>query len=305
MEKPVLLVMAAGMGSRYGGMKQIDPVGQNGEIIIDYSLYDAKRAGFEKAVFIIKEENEADFRRVLDNGVGKHLEIEFVYQSMQTVPLGCTVPEERVKPFGTGHAVLSAQSSIAAPFAVINADDFYGREAFEKMYDFLSHANDGEKCTYAMVGFYLKNTVTDSGFVSRGICETKDGYLANIVERTRIEKREAGIAYSEDEGNTWNSLDGNAVVSMNLWGFTPSIFQYLNDGFLRFMKEEVPVSPMKAEFYLPFVVNEMLTAQKAQVTVLSSRDKWHGVTHPEDKQEVVNAIQELTASGKYPAQLWK
>lgn len=305
MEKPVLLVMAAGMGSRYGGMKQIDPVGQNGEIIIDYSLYDAKQAGFEKAVFIIREEHEADFRQVLDKGAARHMEIEFVYQSLQDVPEGFVVPDGRVKPFGTGQAVLAARNNIDVPFVVINADDFYGREAFLKMYDFLSHAKDGEKCDYSMVGFYLKNTVTDNGAVSRGICETKDGYLRNIVERVRIERRETGIAFSEDEGKTWTALEDDAVVSMNLWGFTPSIFRYLNDSFVRFIKKDVPQNPLKAEFYLPFVVNEMLAADQAQVTVLSSKDKWYGVTHPEDKKDVVAAVGGLIASGKYPEQLWK
>jgi len=304
MEKPVLLVMAAGMGSRYGGMKQIDPVGQNGELIIDYSLYDAKQAGFEKAIFIIKEENEADFRKVLNSGAGKHMEIELVHQSLQSVPQGCSVPEGREKPFGTGHAVLSAQNNINVPFAVINADDFYGREAFHKMYDFLSEAGDGGKCEYAMVGFYLKNTVTDNGFVSRGVCETKNGYLNQIVERTRIERRGAGIAYSDDGGETWNALEESAVVSMNLWGFTPSIFRYLNESFIKFMKEKIPDNPQKAEFYLPFVVNEMLIAGRAQVTVLSSREKWYGVTYQEDKKEVTKAIQGLTASGQYPSELW-
>lgn len=304
MEKPVLLVMAAGMGSRYGGMKQIDPVGQNGELILDYSLYDAKRAGFEKAVFIIKEENEADFRKVLDKGAGRHMEIELVYQTLQNVPQGFEVPEGRVKPFGTGHAVLSAHGSINTPVAVINADDFYGQEAFQKMYDFLSQAKDGAKCDYAMVGFYLKNTVTENGFVSRGVCETKDGYLANIVERTRIERRGTELAYSENDGETWNPLEDNAVVSMNLWGFTPSVFDYLQDGFIRFMKEDVPNNPLKAEFYLPFLINEMLQNGKAQVTVLSSHDKWYGVTYQEDKEEVVAAIQGLSATGQYPAPLW-
>lgn len=306
MSNPVLVIMAAGMGSRYGGLKQIDPVGTCGEKIIDYSLFDARRAGFKKAVFIIKEELLPDFQEAVFQKASQYMEIEWVFQKLQDVPEGFDVPEGRVKPWGTGHATLTAARVLGdAPYAVINADDFYGREAFEKIYQFLKNAKDGEKQDFAMVGYYLKNTVTEHGYVSRGICQTENGKLQSITERTHIEKREDGIAFTEDDGNTWTSLSPEAVVSMNLWGFTPSFTQALETDFRRFFREDVPKNPEKAEFFLPFVVNDLLAQDKAQVTVLSSADKWYGVTYKEDKETVVNAIHAMTEKGVYPAPLWK
>lgn len=306
MKEPVLVVMAAGMGSRYGGLKQIDPVGVCGEKIIDYSLYDARQAGFRKAVFIIKEELLADFQEAVFSQAEKYMEIGYVFQKMDDIPAGNKVPEGRVKPWGTGHAALTAARVLGdAPYAVINADDFYGREAFQKIYDFLKNARDGEKLDYAMVGYYLRNTVTDNGYVSRGVCETRDGMLVNITERVRIEKRENGIAYTENGGETWNGLAGDTVVSMNLWGFTPSFTAELERDFVRFFREDVPKNPEKAEFFLPFVVNDLLAQGSAQVTVLSSADKWYGVTYQEDKQTVMDAVRAMTESGLYPSPLWK
>lgn len=306
MKEPVLVVMAAGMGSRYGGLKQIDPVGVCGEKIIDYSLYDARQAGFRKAVFIIKEELLADFQEAVFSQAEKYMEIGYVFQKMDDIPAGNKVPEGRVKPWGTGHAALTAARVLGeAPYAVINADDFYGREAFQKIYDFLKNARDGEKLDYAMVGYYLRNTVTDNGYVSRGVCETRDGMLVNITERVRIEKRENGIAYTENGGETWNGLAGDTVVSMNLWGFTPSFTAELERDFVRFFQEDVPKNPEKAEFFLPFVVNDLLAQGSAQVTVLSSADKWYGVTYQEDKQTVMDAVRAMTESGLYPSPLWK
>ena len=306
MKEPVLVIMAAGMGSRYGGLKQIDPVGVCGEKIIDFSLYDARRAGFQKAVFIIKEELLPAFQEAVFEKASRYMEIRWVFQKLTDVPQGEQVPAGRVKPWGTGHAALTAARELeGAPYAVINADDFYGREAFEKIYRFLKEAREGEKLHFAMVGYYLKNTVTEHGSVSRGVCSTEGGLLQGITERTRIERRGQGIAYTEDGGATWVPLDPDTVVSMNLWGFTPGFTQALERDFARFFREDVPQSPEKAEFYLPFVVNDLLAQGKAQVSVLSSADKWYGVTYQEDKQTVVRAIRTMTEEGLYPAPLWE
>ena len=306
MSDPVLVIMAAGMGSRYGGLKQIDPVGVCGEKIIDFSLFDARRAGFRKALFIIKEELLPDFQEAVFQKASRYMEIQWVFQKLTDVPEGATVPEGRVKPWGTGHAALTAARVLGdAPYAVINADDFYGREAFEKIYNFLKNARDGAKLDFAMVGYYLRNTVTENGYVSRGVCQIENGLLQSITERTHIEKRDQGIAFTEDNGATWTPLAQDAVVSMNLWGFTPGFTAALEKDFLRFFQEDVPKNPLKAEFYLPFVVNDLLEENKAKVTVLSSADKWYGVTYKEDKETVVNAIHDMTEQGVYPAPLWK
>ncbi len=306
MSDPVLVIMAAGMGSRYGGLKQIDPVGVCGEKIIDFSLFDARRAGFRKAVFIIKEELLPDFQEAVFQKASRYMEIQWVFQKLTDVPEGATVPEGRVKPWGTGHAALTAARVLGdAPYAVINADDFYGREAFEKIYNFLKNARDGAKLDFAMVGYYLRNTVTENGYVSRGVCQIENGLLQSITERTHIEKRDQGIAFTEDNGATWTPLAQDAVVSMNLWGFTPGFTAALEKDFLRFFQEDVPKNPEKAEFFLPFVVNDLLARNKAQVTVLSSADKWYGVTYKEDKETVMEAIRAMTERGEYPAPLWK
>lgn len=306
MAEPVLVILAAGMGSRYGGLKQIDPVGVCGEKIIDYSLFDAREAGFRKAVFIIKEELLPDFQTEIFSRAEKYMEIGYVFQKAEDIPAGCSIPEGRVKPWGTGHAALTAARILGdAPYAVINADDFYGREGFQKIYQFLKNAKDGEKMDFAMVGFYVKNTVTENGYVSRGVCETSGGMLKGITERTHIEKRKDGIAYTEDDGKTWTSLADDTVVSMNLFGFTPGFTQALEENFVRFFREDVPKNPLKAEFFLPFVVNDLLVRDKARVTVLSSADKWYGVTYHEDKAVVVDAIRTMTEAGKYPSPLWK
>jgi dTDP-glucose pyrophosphorylase len=304
LKEPILLVLAAGMGSRYGGMKQIDPVGKNGEIIIDYSLYDAVEAGFKKAVFVIKEENRESFENLLLPTVGKKMEIKFVYQKLENVPQGCAIPEGREKPWGTGHAVLSAIEELDAPFAVITADDFYGREAFEKIYNFLKDAEDDKIAHFAMVGFRLKNTVSDNGYVSRGVCETKNQMLTVVTERVRIEKRDGGIAYLDDDGKTWVDLPGDSIVSMSLWGFTASVMHNFQRDFEDFFKTDVPNNSLKAEFYLPAVVNDAIQNSEADVKVLYSSDKWYGVTHKEDKEQVVNAIAEMIKAGKYPSPLW-
>ena len=259
MKKPILVVMAAGMGSRYGGLKQIDPVGKNGEIIMDFSVFDAVQAGFSKVIFIIKEQLFEDFKEVIGDRVSKYVQVEYVFQKLDDLPEGFTVPEGREKPWGTGHAVLAARDHIDAPFVVINADDFYGGEAFKKIGAFLRNVKeDGEKAHWAMVGYHLKNTLTENGHVARGVCVEKDGVLDTIVERTHIEKREDGPAYTEDDGATWHALDEDTTVSMNLWGFTPDFVDALKKDFVSFLENDVPKNPLKAEYFLPFVVNDQI-----------------------------------------------
>lgn len=305
MKKPVLVIMAAGMGSRYGGLKQMDPVDDNGHIIMDFSIYDAMRAGFEKVVFIIKKENEALFKECVGDRVAGKMQVEYVFQDIHNLPEGYSVPEGREKPWGTGHAVLSCLSVVDGPFAVINADDYYGKEAFQIIYDFLTSHQDDEKYQYTMVGYYLKNTLTENGHVARGICTTDgEGKLTGITERTRIEKKETGPAYTEDEGTTWTELPEDTIVSMNMWGFTTGILQELNNRFARFLDENLPKNPLKCEYFLPFVVDELLKENKAEVTVLKSPDRWYGVTYKEDKPVVVEAIKGMKVAGLYPEGNW-
>lgn len=306
MKKPVLVIMAAGMGSRYGGLKQIDPVDKEGHIIMDFSIYDAKRAGFEKVVFIIKRENEKDFKEAVGHRMEQVMDVAYVFQDIDKIPEGFRVPEGRVKPWGTAHAVLCAMDEVDGPFAVINADDYYGRHAFQVIYDYLMTHEDDEKYRYTMVGYRLKNTVTDNGHVSRGVCELDpEKHLVAINERTRIEKRDGGIAYSEDDGETWISLDPDTLVSMNMWGFTQSMMEEIRRGFPGFLEKGLSENPMKCEYYLPSVVSGLLAEDRASVTVLESEDKWYGVTYKEDKPVVVEAIQSLKDAGIYPQDLWE
>ena len=307
MKEPVLVVMAAGMGSRYGGLKQIDPVDQEGHIIMDFSIYDAVRAGFKKVIFIIKKENEQDFRDAIGDRLSDKVEIVYVHQDLNNIPEGFKVPEGRVKPWGTGHAVLSCAEVIDGPFVVINADDYYGTHAFKMAYDFLAQAQeDTVPAQYMMVGYRLENTLTDNGYVSRGVCETDaDGYLADINERTHIEKRDGGAAYTEDDGKTWVTIPEGSIASMNMWGFTESILTELEQRFTAFLTKNLPVNPLKCEYFLPFVVDELLKEHKASVKVLRSADKWYGVTYKEDKPQVMAAIRALKAQGLYPEKLWE
>ena len=307
-KKPVLVVMAAGMGSRYGGLKQIDPVGSKGEAILDYSLYDAYEAGFETAVIIIKKAIEKDFMEMVGARLKKcPMEIRYAFQEQdKCLPDGVTVPPERgAKPWGTSHAVLCAAKEIdGAPFAVINSDDYYGKSAFKTVYDALCRAHDGEKYDYCMVGYYLGNTVTDNGSVARGVCSTDEaGNLRKVVERLRIEKYEGGIHFTED-GEHWEDLAPETLVSMNMWGFTPGFLEELAAKFPVFLEKEMPLNPAKKEFLLPMTVSELLEAGKATVKVLSSADKWYGVTYAADKPQVVAALKAMTDAGKYPDGLW-
>lgn len=305
MNKPVLVVMAAGMGSRYGGMKQIDPVGPNGQVIIDYSLYDARRAGFETVIFVIKEEMEQTFREVLGDRVSKAMEVKYAFQKLENLPEGFAIPEGRVKPWGTCHAVLAAKDLIDGPFAVINADDYYGPEAFRVMYDYLSTHEDGTYYDYCMVSYLLKNTVSENGSVARGVCVTApDGSLQSVTERTRIETCPGGIHYTEDDGASWVDLPGETLVSMNLWGFGKSFLIEAENRFAGWLTENLPKNPLKCEYFLPLVVTELIEESKAKICVLQSTDRWFGVTYREDKPLVVDAIARKTEAGEYPESLW-
>ncbi|MBR2309354.1 MAG: nucleotidyltransferase [Oscillospiraceae bacterium] len=306
-KKPVLVVMAAGMGSRYGGLKQIDPVGSQGEAILDYSLYDAYQAGFETAVIIIKEAIKADFMDTVGKRLEKcPLEIRYAYQELDKLPAGYSVPADRVKPWGTSQCLLCAQEVIdGAPFAVINADDYYGKDAFKVIYEYLCNAKNTDKLDCCMVGYLLHNTVTENGSVARGVCGVDEkGYLAKIDERTRIEKLENGIHFTED-GENWEFLEDNTIVSMNMWGLTPGFLDMVKLQFPDFLENQVPGNPLKAEFLLPRSVDTLLKEGKLTVKVLTSADKWYGVTYAADKPVVVAALKNLTEEGKYPDGLWK
>ena len=304
-KKPVLVVMAAGMGSRYGGLKQIDPVGSQGEAILDYSLFDAHEAGFETAVIIIKNAIREDFMQTVGKRLEKcPMEIRYAFQEIEKMPAGFSIPEGRIKPWGTSHAVLCARSEIdGAPFAVINADDYYGKSAFKVIYEYLADPARTET-DYCMVDYMLGNTVTENGSVARGVCKEKDGFLTDIVERTRIETYENGIHFTED-GESWEDLSFDTVVSMNMFGFANSFLDQLDARFPAFLEKQVPQNPEKAEYLLPRTVDELLKEGKAAVKILTSPDKWYGVTYAADKPTVVAALAQMTASGKYPDGLWK
>lgn len=305
MNKPVLVVMAAGMGSRYGGLKQIDPIDEDGHIIIDFSIYDAVEAGFEEVIFIIKRENEADFKACIGDRIQQYVKVRYVYQE-QELPEGYEVPEGRVKPFGTGHAVLSCMGSIDGPFAVINADDYYGKHAFAAIYQYLCSHVDDELYRYTMVGYILENTLTENGHVARGVCRMDEGqHLIDIHERTRIEQHNGQAVYTEDDGASWVALANDSTVSMNMWGFQKSMLTELQKRFRRFLDENLAVNPLKCEYFLPTVVSDLLTEEKAVVEVLKSEDRWYGVTYHEDKQVVVEAIAAMKQQGLYPQKLWR
>ncbi len=305
MKKPTLVILAAGMGSRYGGLKQIDPIDDMGHKIIDFSIYDAIKAGFGKVVFIIKKENEADFRSCIGDAVSRHIEVEYVFQDIKDVPEGFEMHPERVKPWGTTHALQCCKGVVNEPFAVINADDYYGRSAYTTLYEYLTSHEDGDVPGYAMVGYELKNTLTDKGSVARGICVTDEkGYLTDIVERTKIVKTENGAAFTEDDGATYTEVSGDSLVSMNMWAFYPSVFSLFEGAMESFFKEAVEKNPLKAECLIPTEVDKLLKAGKATVKVLSSQDKWFGVTYQEDKPFVKASIKELKEKGFYPEKLW-
>ncbi len=284
-----LVVMAAGMGSRFGGLKQIAPVGKNGEAILDFSVYDAIEAGFTKVVFVINHNIEKDFKEIVGSRIEKKIKVEYVFQQKESLPAGYTVPSGREKPWGTGQAVLCCKDVVKEPFAVINADDYYGKQAFKAIYNQLKNDKDN----YCMVGFRLDNTLTENGHVSRGVCEVENGFLTDIVERTKIL---SNCCYTEDDEN-WVQLPADSAVSMNMWGFTPDFFDYLEEGFEKFLAERG--TEMKSEFYILTVVDSLIKSGKKRVKVLSSEDKWYGVTYKEDTESVVKAIGELIDAGMY------
>lgn len=305
MDKPVLVIMAAGMGSRYGGLKQIDTVSEEGDKIIDFSIFDAKRAGFEKVIFIIKRENLEVFKEAVGDKISGSMDVEYVFQELSDIPEGGKSYPDRVKPFGTAHAVRAVRNVVNGPFAVINADDFYGQQAFKKVFDFLRE-EENLNCSgkYCMVGFELGNTLTENGSVSRGICSVDEkGNLADIVERTKIIKTEDGAAFTED-GENYQPISTNSLTSMNIWGFSQDFLTEIDKAFCEFYEKELPNNPEKAECYLPFVVDDLLKAGKASVKVLTSSDKWFGVTYKEDKPFVMEQIGNLKKEGVYPKNLW-
>ncbi|MCI8807522.1 MAG: NTP transferase domain-containing protein [Oscillospiraceae bacterium] len=305
MSKPVLVIMAAGMGSRYGGLKQLDPVGEHDQVILDYSMFDARRAGFETVVFVIKREIEEEFKARVGRRVERHMDVKYVFQSMDDLPEGYAVPEGRTKPWGTAQAALAARHVVDGPFAIINADDYYGPAAYREIYDYLCAHGDGERYAYAMVGYRVRNTVTEHGSVARGVCEVDgDGVLVDIHERTVIEKDGNDARYTEDGGKSWTALAGDTLVSMNMWGFTRSFLDEAQARFPAFLDKALAEAPLKAEYFLPTVVDQLIREGRAEVRVLPSEDKWYGVTYREDKPSVTAAIAAMTESGLYPEELW-
>ncbi len=300
--KPTLLILAAGIGSRYGGLKQLDKIGPSGETIIDYSIYDAIRAGFGKVVFIIKESIEDDFKETFVEKLQDKIAIDYVFQEIWMVPEGVLVPDERQKPWGTGHAVMMADGKIDGPFAVINADDFYGRGAYKSLADYYKGWTPARENDYCMVGYHVANTLSEFGSVSRGICQPDaSSFLVDVAERHHIERGENGITY-KDEHEKLVGISDNTIVSMNFWGFTPSFFTFLNQGFGEFINRNA--ENLKAEFYIPSMVNDLINSHRATVKVLDCYDKWFGMTYKEDRETVVRSIRNLIKQGEYPENLW-
>ncbi|MDD3214003.1 MAG: sugar phosphate nucleotidyltransferase [Eubacteriales bacterium] len=301
-QKPVLVIMAAGLGSRYGGLKQIDSVDDQGQIIIDFSIFDAVRAGFGKVICVIKPELETEFREVIGDRIAPYVTLQYAYQQLDMLPQGFHMPEGRRKPWGTAHAVLCAKPLIDAPFAVINADDFYGRTAYEQLAKFLSEPRGPQE--HVMVGYAIQNTVTENGHVARGVCRVDGGMLTEIVERTHIEPRPGGAAFTED-GEHFTFLPDGTVVSMNFWGFQPGILQEIEDRFAGYLRKNLPADSLKCEYFLPLIPNQLIHEGKATVAVLPTHEKWYGVTYREDMAVVRAAIARMKAEGQYPEQLWR
>ena len=304
MNQPTLVIMAAGMGSRFGGNKQITPVDDRGQVILDYSVYDAYRAGFKKVICIIKHDFAEDFHQRIGSRMAGKVDLTYAYQELDMLPAGFSVPEGRVKPFGTAHAVLCAGDQIDGPFCVVNADDFYGADAFRQAYAFLSQPHAATE--HAMVGYAVENTLTENGSVSRGVCQTDEkGRLVSITERTYIVPRPGGAAFSEDKGQTFTFIPAGTVVSMNLWCFQHSMLDEISTRFSAFLQENLPVNPLKCEYYLPSVPDQCIREGKATVQVLHTPEKWFGMTYHEDLAKVRGTIEEMKAAGKYPDDLWR
>lgn len=304
MNQPQLVIMAAGLGSRFGGLKQMTPVDPQNQWIIDYSIFDAVRAGFGKIILIIKPENEPVFRETLGKRIGGRAQIVYAHQRPDILPEGFSIPENRKKPWGTAHAILCAKNVIDAPFAAINADDFYGKDAFKTIYRFL--VSDHPENEYAMVGYQVENTLTENGYVARGVCSLDESgqYLTGITERTRIEPRDGGAAYTEDNGRTFTFLPNGTTVSMNFWGFDPGILLEIESRFTGFLREKLPVDPLGCEYFLPLVPNQLIKEGKASVRVLRCEDKWYGVTYHPDLAQLQSAIAQMKREGVYPDSLW-
>lgn len=305
-KEPTLIIMAAGMGSRYGGLKQVEKMTEAGEIILDFSLYDAMMAGFKRAVFVIREEHREIFRELVDERAGRFMEIEYAYQKLDDIPEGVEIPEGREKPWGTGHAIYACRNLIDGPFAVINADDYYGPGGFASIYDYLTEHSDGEQMELCVAGYLLKNTITENGHVARGVCEADEaGYLTSITERTKIMRRPGGIAFTEDDGQTWTTLPEDTLVSMNFWGLSGKMIDAIADGIDAFFRDVVPGNPLKGEYLLPSIIDEQIHAGKARVKVIPCHEKWCGVTYKEDTEDVRNELQAKKDKGYYPEKLWK
>jgi hypothetical protein len=301
---PALVILAAGVGSRFGGLKQMTPVGPSGEMILDYSIYDALTAGFSKIVFVINHTIEESFKETIGDRIARSAAVDYVYQELDCLPEGAVVPAGRKKPWGTGHAVLCCRGVVDGPFAVINADDYYGRSCFKLLHDFLVKPCSDPMLHMAMVGFILENTLTENGYVSRGICAVDErGYLRDIVERVHIEKRGDRVLYTEDKGNTWEPLTPGCQVSMNCWAFPEGTLDFFEEKFNHFLQSDGDMT--KAEFYLPFAVDSIVKDGKGNVRVLKTSDKWYGMTYQEDRKKVIDAIRSLVVQGVYPERLWR
>ena len=313
--KPTLIIMAAGMGSRYGGLKQVEKMTDTGEIILDFSLYDAMMAGFDRAVFVIREEHRDIFRELVDERAGKFMTVEYAYQDKYDLPeaikeemeKSCPgIFDKREKPWGTGHAIYACRELIDGPFAVINADDYYGPEGFVSIYEFLTKQAEAEPMKLCMAGYILANTITENGHVARGVCEMdEEGFLTSIAERTKIMRRPEGIAFSEDDGNTWETLPEDSLVSMNFWGLAGGMMEALADGLEDFFRDKFPKNPEKCEYLLPEIIDDLIRDAKATVKVLPCHERWCGVTYKEDKEDVKQALQAKKDAGLYPEKLWK
>jgi len=303
--KPTLFLLAAGMGSRYGGLKQLDGLGPHGETIMDYSIYDAINAGFGKLVFVIRKDFEEDFRRIVLSKYEGHIPCEVVFQGLDCLPEGFTVPEGRTKPWGTNHAVMMGESAIKEPFAVINCDDFYDRDSFQVMGKFLSELPEGSTGKYAMVGFRVGNTLSERGTVSRGVCENDDHqHLTSVVERTKIQRIDGEVKYLEDDGETWTAIPDTTPVSMNFWGFTPEYFEHSREFFKEFLSDPKNQANLKSEFFIPLMVDKLINDGTATCEVLDTTSKWFGVTYAEDRPEVVAKLEKLHADGVYPEKMF-
>ena len=302
MDKPVLIIMAAGMGSRYGGLKQMDPVDEYGHMIMDYSAFDAKRAGFERLIIVIKPEMEELFEEKIGSRLRKYMQGDYAYQVLENLPAGFTVPEGRTKPWGTAHAVLSTKDLVHGPFCVINSDDYYGEHPFKSVYEFLS--SDKDEAHHVMSGFRIENTLTENGTVARGICQTNaEGNLTGIKECLGIGRVEGGASFQEDGKDVF--IPNGTTVSMNFWGFKYSMMGEIESRFSAYLDENLPVNPLKCEYFLPLIPNLLINEGKAAVKVLPTDEKWFGVTYREDKESVVNALKSMRESGKYPLTLWE